>query len=349
MLQSKLGWFVAFIAVDVVALSCLAWSKAGRPSVPRVQPTAHVHGRLLVNGEGMAGYHVILCHTPWVGIPPQVDTSSDGTFDLGTVPSGTSWFQVDTKGRTDVFTGSERFEIAQDEDREVEISRDAGFLRGKLIGALDDPSSLRVWASPGKKNSRHATPDQDGNFEIGPMLVGEYTLEVKRSLDWRGVGEYVSGDATSVVVSKGVTTTVAPIEVLREVAVSGRFELPANPRLVKLIVRSGIWFHRNHGNTMTGVTAHVAADGSFAVKLVAGTYSFGSLGVDDDPRIEFGTLGEGEINPGVIEKLFASDLAFLQDLYRRVNQEGHTRAAVCCPSCGDEFEVDVTGDGLGGS
>jgi hypothetical protein len=62
-----------------------------------------------------------------------------------------------------------------------------------------------------------------------------------------------------------------------------------------------------------------------------------------------GSLGENEVTPGVIEKLFASDLAFLQDLYRRVNQEGHTRAAVCCPSCGSDFEVDVTGDGLGGS
>ena len=55
------------------------------------------------------------------------------------------------------------------------------------------------------------------------------------------------------------------------------------------------------------------------------------------------------MKPGVIEKLFASDLAFLQDLYRRVNQEGHTRAAVTCPSCNHGFEVDVTGDGLGGS
>jgi hypothetical protein len=64
---------------------------------------------------------------------------------------------------------------------------------------------------------------------------------------------------------------------------------------------------------------------------------------------ELGSLGESEVTPGVIEKLFASDLAVLQDLYRRVNQEGHTRAAVCCPSCGSEFEVDVTGDGLGGS
>jgi hypothetical protein len=64
---------------------------------------------------------------------------------------------------------------------------------------------------------------------------------------------------------------------------------------------------------------------------------------------ELGTLSDSQLNAGVIEGLFASDLAFLQDLYRRVNQEGHTRAAVTCPSCDHEFEVDVTGDGLGES
>ncbi len=56
-----------------------------------------------------------------------------------------------------------------------------------------------------------------------------------------------------------------------------------------------------------------------------------------------------EVTPAVVEGLFASDLAFLQDLYRRVNQEGHTLAAVTCPECGHDFRVDVTGDGLGGS
>jgi len=62
---------------------------------------------------------------------------------------------------------------------------------------------------------------------------------------------------------------------------------------------------------------------------------------------ELGTLPE--VTPGVIEGLFASDLAFLQDLYRRVNQEGHTRAYVSCPECGHDFAVDVAGDRLGGS
>jgi hypothetical protein len=56
-----------------------------------------------------------------------------------------------------------------------------------------------------------------------------------------------------------------------------------------------------------------------------------------------------EVDTFTIENLFASDLAFLQDLYRRINQEGHTRAAVVCPSCNHEFSVDVAGDAPGGS
>jgi hypothetical protein len=56
-----------------------------------------------------------------------------------------------------------------------------------------------------------------------------------------------------------------------------------------------------------------------------------------------------DVHAGVIENLYASDLAFLQDLYRRVNQEGHARAAVTCPSCQQEFTVDLTGGRLGES
>jgi hypothetical protein len=51
----------------------------------------------------------------------------------------------------------------------------------------------------------------------------------------------------------------------------------------------------------------------------------------------------------VVESLFASDLAFLQDLYRRINQEGRTEAEVACPSCGHAFAVDLAGDAPGGA
>jgi hypothetical protein len=51
-----------------------------------------------------------------------------------------------------------------------------------------------------------------------------------------------------------------------------------------------------------------------------------------------------QVHTGVIEGMFASDLAFLQDLYRRVNQEGHTQASVTCPACNHGFTVDVAGE-----
>jgi hypothetical protein len=58
-------------------------------------------------------------------------------------------------------------------------------------------------------------------------------------------------------------------------------------------------------------------------------------------------LGElTQVNPGVVEGLFAADLAYLQELYRRVNENGSTRLAVACPHCQGEFEVETAG--LGG-
>jgi hypothetical protein len=55
------------------------------------------------------------------------------------------------------------------------------------------------------------------------------------------------------------------------------------------------------------------------------------------------------VTTGTIEGLFASDLAFLQDLYRRINAEGHSHASVACPSCKHEFTIDLAGDRPGES
>jgi len=52
------------------------------------------------------------------------------------------------------------------------------------------------------------------------------------------------------------------------------------------------------------------------------------------------------INPAVVEELFSSDLAYLQDFYRRINEEGTATVKVKCPQCGHDFEHDL-GAGLG--
>lgn len=55
------------------------------------------------------------------------------------------------------------------------------------------------------------------------------------------------------------------------------------------------------------------------------------------------------VHDGIVENMFASDLAFLQDFYRQVNAEGHTLASVQCPHCAEPFEVDLGGSRLGES
>jgi hypothetical protein len=47
------------------------------------------------------------------------------------------------------------------------------------------------------------------------------------------------------------------------------------------------------------------------------------------------------LNPKAIENLFAADLAYLQDFYQRINQNGHSRLHVACPHCAGEFEVET--------
>jgi Zn finger protein HypA/HybF involved in hydrogenase expression len=54
------------------------------------------------------------------------------------------------------------------------------------------------------------------------------------------------------------------------------------------------------------------------------------------------------INPSVVESMFSVDLAYLQDFYRRINEEGTSMLKVKCPECGHGFEVD-TGGGQGES
>jgi hypothetical protein len=47
------------------------------------------------------------------------------------------------------------------------------------------------------------------------------------------------------------------------------------------------------------------------------------------------------INPKVIEGLFATDMAYLQDLYNRVNQLDDAAAHVTCPQCQHSFRMEA--------
>jgi len=48
-----------------------------------------------------------------------------------------------------------------------------------------------------------------------------------------------------------------------------------------------------------------------------------------------GTISD--VNTGMIENLFASDLRFLEEMYNRINEDEAT-VTVSCPECGSKFE-----------
>lgn len=51
------------------------------------------------------------------------------------------------------------------------------------------------------------------------------------------------------------------------------------------------------------------------------------------------------ITTRTIENLYAADLAFLQDLYRRINEEGADVIQTTCPSCGHTYQTEVVPSG----
>lgn len=55
------------------------------------------------------------------------------------------------------------------------------------------------------------------------------------------------------------------------------------------------------------------------------------------------------VNPKIIEGLYAADLGWLQDLYRRVNSSGTNRVRTQCPHCDQPFEVELTTSGESGA
>ena len=48
-----------------------------------------------------------------------------------------------------------------------------------------------------------------------------------------------------------------------------------------------------------------------------------------------------QINPGLIERLFARDLDHLQDMYNRINGLAPPQFAVTCPHCQESFQAEV--------
>jgi hypothetical protein len=48
-----------------------------------------------------------------------------------------------------------------------------------------------------------------------------------------------------------------------------------------------------------------------------------------------------QISPEMLEQFFATDIAYLQDVYRQINELSTQTLLVTCPHCGQRYEVEV--------
>ncbi len=59
-----------------------------------------------------------------------------------------------------------------------------------------------------------------------------------------------------------------------------------------------------------------------------------------------GTLPD--VNPAIVERMFAADVSYLQALYERINGNGDMQMQLSCPHCHQQFAIDeqeIFGDG----
>lgn len=47
------------------------------------------------------------------------------------------------------------------------------------------------------------------------------------------------------------------------------------------------------------------------------------------------------VTPNIVENFFAADIAYLQDLYRQINEVDLHMIQAVCPHCGHDFDVEV--------
>jgi len=59
--------------------------------------------------------------------------------------------------------------------------------------------------------------------------------------------------------------------------------------------------------------------------------------------VRLGSLAQ--VNPKVVEGLYAADIAYLQEFYNKINRDGKAQMKAVCPRCDHAFEMELAGAG----
>ncbi|MCA8951099.1 MAG: carboxypeptidase regulatory-like domain-containing protein [Planctomycetes bacterium] len=240
-------------------------------------PTAHLFGSVMVDGRLAEGARVM----GWIEnrrFTAEVDRA--GRFDLGVVPAGDAWINIQSKGGmfdggSTIWQGNLKLAEAEEKDLRIEVMTSTmsgtvvtedgvpvaggGFVRAQ--GRIDSDSNLYL----------HAPVDDQGRFEFDNVAQGTWSLEVDGNGD-----EAKRGRLDGISVTAGVPVTDLRIVVLPAISVSGRVDMSMfssgeKPQWVWIAVHQ-VAADGSLGDQVNGIGIDMD-DGSFHTEeLTVGTY-----------------------------------------------------------------------------
>ena len=162
--------------------------------------------------------------------------------------------------------------------------------------------------------------------------------------------KYPTVDAVKILKSFTPTKTDQTVEIAVKLAIDpkkseqsirGSVSLPKGIGKARRVI---VFADGAEAQAATELGADAVGMDDLAKKIEAGWFEFDvAIAMPRTMRVisKLGELKEGEINPATVESLFSADLSYLQEFYRQINESGSANVGAKCPSCGQEFQVDI--------
>ncbi|MCA8976413.1 MAG: carboxypeptidase regulatory-like domain-containing protein [Planctomycetes bacterium] len=191
-------------------------------------PTAHLYGRLTIDGRLGEGYRVMA----WIeGRRYGATIDRVGGFDLGTVPAGNAWVSVSSSDGLMGLSGSniwtDSIELKAAEERELVIDVRTSSLAGAIFDPTGGATTGYIVQAQGSVEGRgnnvhlHSPVDATGNFSFEQVPEGTWSLTVVSAGEKSGM----RGELEGIKVMAGVPVTGLRVELRPVAVVKGSLDL----------------------------------------------------------------------------------------------------------------------------
>jgi phage tail-like protein len=215
--------------------------------------------------------------------------------------------------------------------RTASVKRPWPAIRGMVAlkgGISDSPESLLEWLGQTGKSKN------DSRRNIAVILKNEKGYDVAA---WRFAGAWPSKYHLPDLIAKGNDVAIETLEIVHE----GMERVTDSQTEFTFVLPKGYMDPEGCLHREGVMRLATAADEIQPLKDARVQSNPAYLTIILLSRV-ITRLGDVEpINPVIIENLFAEDIAYLQELYNKINNKGTGTVNAVCPNCEHSFEVET--------